>query len=55
MLSVVIAIYNIFKQLSMHNTEYLCFYAMLSAVVFTNGRQRAYALGYYSEWAEHPL
>jgi len=25
---------------------------MLSAVVFTNGCQMAYALGYYSEWEE---
>ena len=47
MLSVVIAIYNTFKQLSRHNTEDLCVCAgraMLSAVVFTNGRQMAYAL-----------
>jgi len=50
MLSVVIAIYNTFKQLSRHNTEDLCVCAgraMLSAVVFTNGRQMAYALDYY--------
>ena len=50
MLSVVIAIYNTCKQLSRHNTEDLCVCAgraMLSAVVFTNGRQMAYALGYY--------
>jgi len=65
MLSVVTAICNTFKQLSRHNTEDLCFCArraMLSAVVFTNGRQKmAYALrkNYYSEWflprdAMHP-
>ena len=50
MLSVVIAIYNTFKQFSRHNTEDLCICArraMLSALVFTNGRQMAYALGYY--------
>jgi len=54
----VLPIYNTFKQLSMHNTEDLCFCAMramLSAVVFTNGRQMAYAVGYYTEWVELPL
>ena len=53
--SVVIAIYNTFKQLSRHNTEDLCICAgraMLSALVFTNGRQMAYAPGYYTGLGE---